>query len=659
MQAIGFNLTPMKCLFTISFLFFTLFAQAQFFDSLSSPRIWLRADQSKLSATGWGDVSVHNLNTTALSGECPTVGALVNFNKTVFFDGVNDYLQVPVNLEGLSELTILSVFHSADTTERGVWGTESFLSRNIMLTTRRATGPDTITDDYGKNENQVILSTIAQSWEGTAIKSANAFLALGSSGKTRGSKLFKGTVAELLVFNRSLGFLERLQIETYLALKYGASMHGHNYISSDEKVLWKVDENAAFAFHLAGIGRDDAFQLYQKQSQSAYDSAFLTLSVGTLAPSNDENKTTLNHGDFLVWGDDNGSRITKPGEGKDSVLSIVQRKWLLTATGNTAHQLNTELRVDLSKLPKTTLGYWLVVDRSGQGNFSVDNLEYIPPYRTTTDGKAIYKVQWDTDRSGKDSFGFARARSLFAVVRKLKDPVCNDETAGHVRIDIIAGASPYAYTLAGVENTISRQGKIIRGSDEQEELLKGDYVLTVQDGTGDKLVRNFRLTMPDVLAINAGEDQTLPRGGEIVLDVKSQVPDSIAVKYQWENNVGFSSPTSKVTITEPGIYRVTVTKQTDGCLFSDEVVISSADEQKLTVYPTVINRGETYNIGITLPEASGVQVQVIDLKGTVYQTLTGENSTAYQFKTTLVNTGLYIIVMRTPYGTESRKIIVN
>jgi hypothetical protein len=638
-------------------LFYISYAQAQFFDSLSRPSVWLRADRSALSTEKWTDVSGNGRDAVALSGENPLPGGTLNFNKALLFDGVNDYLKIPVNLEGLSELTILSVFHSSDTIERGTWGAENAVSRSIMLTTRRATGPDTITDTYGKNENQIVLHTLAQSWEGTTVKSATAFLALGSAGKTRSQKPFKGAVAELMVFSRALGFLERLQIETYLAIKYGAPMPGRNYISSHEKVLWKADENSAYSHRMAGLGRDDAFELYQKQSRSAYDSGLLTFGINRLAASNDENTATVNDGDFLLWGDNNGSRVSKPGEGSDSVLSLVQRKWLLTATGNTVSQLATEVTLDLSRLPSTSLGYWLVVDRSGQGNFSVDNLEYILPDRMTN-GLAVYKVQWDTDRSGKDSFGFARASNLFAVVRKLSEPSCTNETAGHVRLEIIAGNPPYSHTLTGKDNTITREGKTLDKVFEQKDLLKGEYTLVLKDAEGDALKRNFILTMPDALTINLGEDQTLTPGDEIVLDLKPPVPDTIPVRYHWENNFGFTSTASKVSITESGIYRVTVTKEKDGCAFSDELVISGSEQQKLAVYPTIINRGGTYSISISLPESGNVMVQIIDMKGTPHQTLDGQNNSEYHFKATLNESGLYMVVIQTPQGTESRKVIV-
>ncbi len=227
------------------------------------------------------------------------------------FDGVDDYLTIPYSLEGLAELSIFAVFQSSDTTERGIWGTEQSLSRNILLTTRRAIGPDTVADTYGKNEKITILNSVLQNWDKTGTSSANAFMALGSAGKAKTYKQFKGSLAELLVFNRTLTFLERLQYETYLAIKYGTGLKGGNFVSSGEKVLWHVEQNSGYGTNIAGIGRDDFFKLHQKQSGSAYDSALLIVSAGILTASNVENTATINNQDFVLWGDNGLPLSTK------------------------------------------------------------------------------------------------------------------------------------------------------------------------------------------------------------------------------------------------------------------------------------------------------------------------------------------------------------
>ncbi|HEU5289449.1 MAG TPA: T9SS type A sorting domain-containing protein [Cyclobacteriaceae bacterium] len=644
-------------LLALIFLLSTQIVSAQLSPSITiKPKVWLRADAGTITPVFWTDVSGNKRNATALANEGPTQTALMNFNNAIVFDG-NDYMKIPYSLERTSELTILSVFHSSDTTERGLWGLEQAVTRSTLFTTRRAIGPDTLAADYGKHEKRAVLNTLSQNWDKTVLLDSTAFLAFGSAGKSTKYKPFSGQVAELIIFDRALTFLERVQYETYLGIKYGTSLKDQNYVSLDNKVLWRASENKSYANHIAGIGREDAFQLYQKQSQSAYDSGFLTVSIGRITASNKDNSSAFANGNFLVWGDNNLSKVDKPGEGIDSVLSIVQRKWMMVATGNEVQKLETEMYVDLKKLRTSADGYWMVIDRSGQGNFSVDNVEYIFPDRYTADGKAVYKVLWDTDKSGKDCFGLARARNLFVVVRTLSDPSCKNETAGKVRIEVVAGKPTYQFTLATSTKVLKEwNGK---GSPvEHEGLREGKYVLTVKSND-DQLVRNFSLTMPDALHIDAGQDQRLLPDKEIVLDVKGQVPDNIPVTYLWENNFGLSSEGSKVTVTESGIYKISVTKLSDGCVFSDEVTITGTEEQKLAVYPTIVNRGEQYNVSVSLPEQASVTVQVYDMKGNLIQEWIGSNRTEYSFKGVLNSSGMFVVRLTTPKGPTSTKLVVN
>ena len=646
-----------KFLLTVFLLLIAVGAFAQSSSNIIKPKVWLRADAGNRTPLLWTDISGGNHNATALAGEGPIDSTTINFNNAVRFDGT-DYMKVPYSLERTSELAVLSVFQSADTTERGMWGVEEAVTRNIMLTTRNVYGPDTIADYYGKQENRAILNTLVQNWDKTVVTDSSAYLALGSTGKTKNHKPFIGAFAELLIFDRALTFLERIQYETYLSIKYGASLKNQNYVSLDNRVLWNASQNQGYSERLAGIGRDDAFQLYQKQSGSVYDSGFLTISVERLATSNRENRATINQGDFLVWGDNNMTRADKPGNGVDSILSVVERKWLITATGNTARQIPTEVYVDMKKLAPNPEGYWLIIDRSGQGNFSVDNVEYIIADRITSDNKAVYKVVWDTDQSGKDNFSFAKARGLFVVVHTLKSPSCTNETAGKVRIQVIVGKPAYQFKLSSSTKILSEwnsNGNPI----EQDGLKKDTYKLLVTAKNGEVLTRNFVLNMPDALHIDAGQDQRLPPSKEIVLDIKDQVPDSILVTYRWQNNFGFTSEGSKVTITESGIYQVEVTKKKDGCVFSDEVMITGTEEQKLAVYPTVISKGETYHVSVSLPEPAAISVLIYDLKGNVYQEWTGSDKTEYHFKGSLGSSGMYLVRLHTPKGPKTAKLIVN
>jgi hypothetical protein len=634
------------------------FCNGQTIDSLTGPRIWLSADRSAITDSQWTDLSFFKNHARALSSDgMPSEYDTVNFNPSLVFDG-DDYLMIPYSLEGLAEVTVLTVFRSADTTERGLWGSEDALTRNVLMTTRRAIGPDTIADLYGNSEQITILNSLLQNWDKATVTATNSSMALGSAGITKSYKPFLGSIAEIIVFNRALSFLERVQYETYLAIKYGTGLSNGNFVSTNEKVLWHVAQNSAYGKNIAGIGRDDLFNLYQKQSGSAYDSGLLIVSAGPLKALNNENTSTINDRDFILWGDNGLPLITTPGEGEDSVLSYVQRKWLVTVTGNSANQIQTELYIDANQFPADPMGYWLIIDRSGSGNFSINNVEYILPDQLA-DGKVIFRnVQWDKDGSGKDNFGFARAKSFFALLRKLKDPSCTDATSGKVEVEVIKGLPSYQYKLA------SADGKVVvdrTGSEAMtviEDLPEGEFTLTMKDDANEIITRKVTLITPDALEIDLGPDQSLSTANPITLDVSSQIPDSVTVSYDWENSFGFTSTDSVVSASESGIYTLTVTKQLDGCKFTDQVTINGAEQQRVAVFPTLFSTTEKYNVSVSLPEAGPVAVKVFNMQGVMKNGLEGTSTSEYQFVTQVDEAGLFLVVIQTSRGIETRKIIV-
>lgn len=247
---------------------------------------------------------------------------------------------------------------------------------------------------------------------------------------------------------------------------------------------------------------------------------------------------------------------------------------------------------------------------------------------------------------------------MFAIARTLTDPSCADETAGKVVVEIIAGKVPYQYTLVSKANKIERSGRITDKKAEQAELKAGDYVLKVSDGNRDEIVRNFSLAMPDALYINLGPDQKLITGKDITLDVSAQVPDSIVVTYRWENNFGFNSTEKKIPVTESGIYRVFVTKQKDGCVFTDDMTVNGAEAQRVAVYPTILQSNEKYNVSISLDEPGSVVVKVFNLSGTQVHEMNDSGKSEFQFITSLKDAGMHLVVIQTRKGIETRKVIV-
>lgn len=642
-----------------SFIFFlSIGANAQLLDTATGPRVWFRSNDG-VQPLKWLDGSGHKNDATALSGQFPSNNSTMNFNPVLTFDGVDDYLKVPVSFDGLMDFSVIAVYQTPDTVERGLWGTENAITRSVFATTRKITNPDTLTDNYGKNENRAYSSTIIQTWTSATQPTATAFLSLGTSGKTRTDKPFKGNLAELLIYNRAISFLERSQLETYLGIKYGIGHYGHNYVSSDEKVLWDAEKNKAYPNNIAGIGHDDGYLLNQKQSGSAYDSGLVIISVGALAASNQDNKSSINNGDFLIWGD-NGQSL-KDKLGADTLLSIVQRHWMMEASGLSASQIKTTLQLDVGRLASRPLsgsadGYWLIIDRSGQGNFAANNVEYIKA-TNVANGIATYSVKWDTDGSGRDAFSFARAKDFFVVVKTLGNPTCFDVKGGHVLVEMVAGHAPFSYTLKG--GNISRTWQGSDNQNEEKQLVGDTYTATIKDSQGNQSVRTFTLATPSKLKVDLGADQSIVDTPLITLDAGKDIPDSVAVSYKWESSFGFSSSDRKVNVSEAAIYTVTVTRQSDGCPFKDEISVNGAETDRMAVFPVPVKSGDTFKMSVSLQEAGTVDVTIINGSGGVVKEMQGSNGTEYEFISSLTDAGVYLVVIKTPKGTETHKVIVN
>ncbi|MCZ4501190.1 MAG: hypothetical protein JWQ74_3747 [Marmoricola sp.] len=125
---------------------------------------------------------------------------------------------------------------------------------------------------------------------------------------------WNGNLFEAIVYEKDLTTLERQQVETYLAVKYGKTLP-YDYVSSDGVTIpYTV---AGYGHNIAGLGRDDTSLLYQKQSQSANPGIQVMMTLGT-APqaTNAANAGAIGlDRRYLMWGDDNA-------EGTTSVASV-------------------------------------------------------------------------------------------------------------------------------------------------------------------------------------------------------------------------------------------------------------------------------------------------------------------------------------------------
>lgn len=180
---------------------------------------------------------------------------------------------------------------------------------------------------------------------------------------------------ELAFFDTSFTSVERCRIESYLCLKHGVEktasdnagtgIDERDYLASDSTVIWDYSVDSAYSFDVAGIGRDDSSALDLRAGSSRSSDASVVMEKTSAFSSN---------GQFLVWGNNNGSRTINNAAGPAGYDGLLQRTWRVNLTGTPG---NVELKFVLSRLGFNTLvanQYALLIKNNDDfsSGFSID-----------------------------------------------------------------------------------------------------------------------------------------------------------------------------------------------------------------------------------------------------------------------------------------------
>ena len=160
-------------------------------------------------------------------------------------------------------------------------------------------------------------------------------------GRKDSGDAFQGDIMEVIWYTKSLTNAERLQVSSYLSLKYGIDLVG-NYTDSTGAVIWNdslgVSSNPGENYKNAvfGLGRDDTSGLNQKVSRSV-KSTRLTLALQSDFTSSNasSSRTTSINGDrqFFLVGNNSGSYSLQTTEVGAPYSLRIGREWLVQKTG--------------------------------------------------------------------------------------------------------------------------------------------------------------------------------------------------------------------------------------------------------------------------------------------------------------------------------------
>ncbi len=250
------------------------------------------------------------------------------------------------------------------------------------------------------------------------VNSSNRRYWLGRSQVTNGS--LNGRIAECITYSSRLSTNQRSRVESYLAIKYGVTLGvngtSQHYVDSSGSIIWNIGTHNGYNFNIAGIGRDDAGTLNQKQSRSANSGEVVTVGLGTIATTNSANTNTFaTDRSFLMWGSNNGTianattpvTITYPGAGVFTSTDVINRRWKFVETGG-------EVSTARVSIPTTTLSSLYTVSSSDAYVMVVaDNAAFTSGVETvfmSVSGSDLI-ADYDFDGAKFVTFGVARGKA--------------------------------------------------------------------------------------------------------------------------------------------------------------------------------------------------------------------------------------------------------
>ena len=368
-----------------------------------------------------GGISRNSLWLKGIFFQDSTMARTLNFNPATLLEKGSAGIKFPGTIDDLRKSTIFTVYQQPEISEdKQVWeisdgkGDLKLSSRQLSSISQKSNlaFADSLSDFF-KSGSQSIISTYIRRekfQEDENAGSKDVLIRFGRLNTSNQPDQAPGLIAEFIVYETILKDKDIARIETYLGLKYGITLQ-RNYLNSDGETIWNRKDAQLYSNNIAGIGRDDQSCLYQKQGTSASGTDQLTIGVNNIVRLNSDNTGQIVDKDYLVWGDNaRPFDLEQNKKPRDGGVRLLEKKWLMKSSGITAHKLTTQLKVNAAALQSDDLSnqnIYLVIDRSGTGNFNLKDCAYFLPDNISEDGIASFSaINWDSDRSGKDVFTF-------------------------------------------------------------------------------------------------------------------------------------------------------------------------------------------------------------------------------------------------------------
>ncbi|RKE94940.1 LamG-like jellyroll fold domain-containing protein [Ichthyenterobacterium magnum] len=298
---------------------------------------------------------------------------------------------------------------------------------------------------------------------------------------------------------------ERNRIQSYLAIKYGITLGtngtSQDYVNSDGTVIWDVNTGTpaedVFNHDIAGIGRDDASDLLQKQSRSVNNAidvsegtrgqGVLTMGISSIYDTNNLNPSTaLEDKEFLIWGNDGVDLDNAPINVEINMSANItpaiptrlgshtDGSWVefngIPRTWKVVENVKNPLTDDIPTVEVAILENAVRTAAPPNGVYlmfisDTPNFDPTADYRImTTDtnelGEAIVKTDYDFDGTKYITFGWAPEREYKRSIYFSGAPILPATTSDYIDMEDALDLNPSEFTVSawikresGSENT--------------------------------------------------------------------------------------------------------------------------------------------------------------------------------------------------------------
>ena len=488
-----------------------------------------------------------------------------------------------------------------------------------------------------------------------------------------GAVNYQGDIPEFIIYRRALNASEKVRVESYLALKYGVTLDAAvNYTDSRNEIFWHKENNTLFGNRIFGLGRDSNTTLYQRQSNSADDTAptkKLTFWTGTFTTDNYLNTTFIGDHNFVTIGDNNAAEI--PTTVLKNGIKKINRTWVTENFGQASHNQITSLKYLAD--PSVTLlpneAFWLLIDRDANNtiasNFNGVNVETFQVPSLAAGYATFNNLKWASSTTTYNQFTFGVGPKMLITATPL--PMACADLNGTVDFTVKGGLPNFTINIHGTNNTYNQQ--FLQSARNFSQVLPiGAYLATITDSTGYIQTATFTITPVPGMQLNLGADQQVAMETVLTFNAAANILAS-NITYAWffiptvgtPNPVPFATtPNVSVTITEAGIYKCIALNNTTTCTIQDEVAITLnpvlPKQNSSSVFPNPSDGRFTVNV--ILNEKTETIILISDVSGKILiqNILTGLDF--YERDYQLNAGGIYFVKIIAKDYTATHKVII-